>query len=120
MSLKNARTLGLRIDAQDNEILEKIQTETFLEPVSLLRMALKATLKRYHEKGSLTLPIHVLDDADYKALLPAHKLAGNVPATSLLALNEDSQPGNIESLPPRQEVSYDSGKKRKRKNGTED
>lgn len=43
-------------------------------------------------------------------------------ATSQIALlNEDTTPTNIESLPPRQDVSYGSSKKKPRKrNGTED
>jgi hypothetical protein len=119
MSIKNARTLGLRIDAADNAILVQFEAETHLEAVSLLRAAFKAALKRYKEKGSLTVPLYVVDDIDFKTLL-RQKLLDAAPATSLIVLTEDSQPTIIASIPPPKDVSYDSGKKRTKKNGTED
>lgn len=119
MSLKNARTLGLRIDAADNKILEQFEAETHIEAVSLLRAAFKAALKRYAQKGSLTVPLHIVDDADFKTLL-RQKVSEAAPATSALVLNETSAPTNIESIPPRMDITYDFGTKRKKKSGTED
>lgn len=104
MSIKNARTLGLRIDAADNEILERFEAETHLEAVSLLRAAFKAALNRYSETGSLTVPLRVIDNVDFKTLL-RQKLSDAALATSQLVLNESAPPTNIESIQPRQDVS---------------
>ena len=119
-TLKNARTLGLRIDAADNEILRRFESETHIDGVSLLRAALKSALKRYKEKGSLTVPLHVVDDIDFKTLL-RQKLSDAAPATTVTALNEENQAPNIVSiLPMSTDIIYDSGKKKpQKKNGTD-
>lgn len=59
MDLKNARTLGLRIDASHNEILARWEADTHMEGVGLARAALYAALQYYNTHGSISLPLQV-------------------------------------------------------------
>jgi hypothetical protein len=61
MSTKNARTLGLRLDAIDDARLTRFEQATHIEGVSLARAALKAALDQFERKGSLTLPLQIID-----------------------------------------------------------
>jgi hypothetical protein len=59
MSKKNARILGLRLDQEDTDRLERFEKETTLEGVSLARAALKAALSYYEQNGEISLPLHI-------------------------------------------------------------
>lgn len=59
MSLKNARTLGLRLDHTENERLHKFETETNIDAVALTRAALKAALTYYEDTGSISFPLYI-------------------------------------------------------------
>lgn len=59
MSLKNARTLGIRLDQSETDRLQKFETETTMDGVSLARAALKAALTYYEETGSISLPLYI-------------------------------------------------------------
>lgn len=52
MSLKNARTLGIRLDQTENERLHKFETETNIDAVALTRagFANRADLLRRHRQ----------------------------------------------------------------------
>lgn len=58
-SKKNARILGIRLDQEDSDRLERFEKETTLEGVSLARAALKAALSYYEEHGKISLPLHM-------------------------------------------------------------
>jgi len=64
MSTKNARTLGLRLDAVDDARLTRFEEATAIEGVSLARAALKAALTQFERKGSLTLPLQIVEAAE--------------------------------------------------------
>lgn len=59
MSIKNARTLGIRLDQKDTDRLEKFEAQTTIDGVSLARAALKAALNYYEETGSISLPLYI-------------------------------------------------------------
>lgn len=61
MNTKNARTLGVRLDATDTARISKFETETSIEAVSLARAALKAALTAFETTGHLSLPLYVTD-----------------------------------------------------------
>lgn len=61
MNTKNARTLGVRLDATDTARISKFEAETNIEAVSLARAALKAALTAFETTGHLSLPLYVTD-----------------------------------------------------------
>jgi hypothetical protein len=60
MSIKNARTLGIRLDEHDASILQRYEMETTMEGVGLARAALKAALKFYEANGQITVPLKIV------------------------------------------------------------
>lgn len=71
MSIKNARILGVRLDAADTERIAKFETETCIEGVSLARAALRAALAYYETHGTLTLPLEVVSKSAPGKTTPA-------------------------------------------------
>lgn len=76
MSTKNARTLGIRLDEKEATALQEIEDSTGLAPVSAVRIALKALIKRWQEKKRLILPFHVLGDDEFTDLQTKPQLHG--------------------------------------------
>lgn len=60
MSLKNARTLGIRLDQNLDARLTSFENKTHIEGVSLCRAALKAALDEFESAGSLSLPLRIV------------------------------------------------------------
>ncbi|WP_395739330.1 hypothetical protein [Prosthecobacter sp.] len=122
MSTKNARTLGLRLDAADDARLAKFEEETHIEGVSLARASLKASLSAYEQRGALSLPLVVISQSEYLALKTAVEpkasltqettVSGvdqnsNLPCAAIATFPSASQthpsppaPANIVQLPP--------------------
>lgn len=119
MSIKNARTLGIRLDQTDNERLDKFERETTMDGVSLARAALKAALNFYEETGSISLPLHITDKYS-KSLAPTVKAGPTTPTkpSKILPLNQQlaaDQPGDNADLSPPVRVRYPSGKTQAKK-----
>jgi len=120
MSIKNARTLGIRLDQTDNSRLEKFERETTLDGVSLARAALKAALQFYEETGSISLPLYISD----KNSKPQPQAAKSGPVkTAASPSNITPLPeqhiaadvaGNDDNLQARQKIVYSSGQKKKK------
>lgn len=81
MSLKNARTLGIRLDQTENERLHKFESETTIDGVSLARAALKAALNYYEQTGSISLPLYITIKSPAKATLPLNEFPVTKPPT---------------------------------------
>lgn len=60
MKTKNARILGIRLDAGDAQRLAHFERTTHVEGVALGRAALRAALDRFEATGTLTLPLRIL------------------------------------------------------------
>lgn len=60
MSIKNARTLGVRLDEHDTKRLEQFEKATSIEGVSLARASLKASLDYYEQHGEISVPIKLV------------------------------------------------------------
>lgn len=91
MSTKNARTLGIRLDDKEASALQEINDTIGLAPVSALRIALKALIKRWQEKKRLVLPFHVLGDDEFAELKASRP--------EIHGLNAP-KPGEVSSEPP--------------------
>lgn len=61
MSKKNARILGVRLDATDADRVEKFEQSTHIEGVSLARAALKGALNEFERTGKLSLPLRIVE-----------------------------------------------------------
>lgn len=70
MSTKNARILGIRLDATDAARVAKFEQDTHIEGVSLARAALKAALSYYEQHGSLALPLRLVEAVAEEPLSP--------------------------------------------------
>jgi len=81
MSLKNARTLGIRLDKADTDRLHKFESETTIDGVSLARAALKAALNYYEQTGSISLPLYITIKNPAKATLPLNEFPVTKPPT---------------------------------------
>jgi hypothetical protein len=122
MSLKNARTLGIRLDQIDNERLEKFERETTMDGVSLARASLKAALNYYEETGSISFPLHIADKYS-KSQAPTVKTGPTTPTTQtkhsqIIPLNQNQaadQPADNRDLSPKVRVRYPSGKNQAKK-----
>lgn len=60
MSLKNARTIGIRLDEKTTKRVEHFESTTHIEAVSLARSALFAALDEFEAHGSLSLPLRIV------------------------------------------------------------
>ncbi|GAA5141295.1 hypothetical protein GCM10023213_25180 [Prosthecobacter algae] len=120
MSKKDARTLGLRLDANDTSRVAKFENETSIEGVSLARAALKAALDCYEENGEISVPLR-FSIAPSKQQAPTVKPGQNakpvdfsnitpLPKQHLAAEDEGSVEAD-QSQPKK--VSYTSGKRKK-------
>lgn len=65
------RIVGIRVEAAVFKRLEKMETETGMEKVSLARTALMAVLDHYEATGNLTLPLKVVSSQPRKSS-PVH------------------------------------------------
>lgn len=70
MSIKNARTLGIRLDADDAATLKEIEDTAFIDGVALARASLKAALTHWRQHKSLSLPLQITDAAASKQPAP--------------------------------------------------
>lgn len=119
MSIKNARTLGIRLDQKDTDRLHKFEAETTIDGVSLARAALKAALAYYEEHGNISLPLY-LTTSCVKPLAPTVKAGPTKQGkpTNIHDLNRqiaaDLPAGNTDLAPPVR-VRYPSGKTQAKK-----
>lgn len=120
MSTTKGRNLGLRLDEQDTRDLEDFERGSGIEATTLARNAVRACLAYWKQHKKISFPLRLVEAAADSKSAAHQKLSEGAPATSDLVLNEDSPPTNIESMPPRKDTSYGSGKKKPKKNGTED
>ena len=109
MSKKNARILGLRLDQEDTDRLERFEKETTLEGVSLARAALKAALTYYEEHGKISLPLNI-SPVGSKPSAPSVK-AGPKSTSKIFQINEH-EIANSDSTPTMDKLSL-SGRKRR-------
>ena len=82
---KNARILGIRLDAIDDERITRFEKATHIEAVSLARAALKAALTRFEATGTLVLPLRIADASKDNEIPPRKP-------TNYHVLNEDTPP----------------------------
>lgn len=121
MSLKNARTLGLRLDSVDAERVAKFEQETTIEAVSLARAALKAALDYYEANGEISIPLRltISGSKQQASTVKPGQTAPNVPLpeniTPLpkLHLDRAAEDASANESPPAKKVSYGSGKRKK-------
>jgi hypothetical protein len=124
MNKKNARTLGVRLDAHDTERLEKFEKETSIEGVSLARASLKAALDCYFENGEISVPIKLVIASKHEAqtVKPGQTTKTAPPAGSYSNIKQlppqhlaaDDQESADSAPPPQNQVNYGSGKRRKK------
>lgn len=91
MKLKNARTLGIRLDATDTQRIDKFEMTTHIEAVSLARAALKAALTTFEATGSLTLPLRISDSTVPQVKPSTSKADQNKIRETIQALNQTVQ-----------------------------
>lgn len=99
--MKNARTLGVRLDAQDAARLNRFETTTHVDGVTLARLALRAALDRFEAQGNLQLPLIVVEGM-------AQSVLKNQECAAPIAVSPATSPGqsqgrktaSIVKLPP--------------------
>ena len=100
MSKKNARILGIRLDENEAASLQDIENCTGMAPVSIVRAATKAVIKRWNDKRQLVLPFHIVDDS--KADRPPKTVEKSQPYTVNAGPTSKAAktPINMIALPP--------------------
>jgi hypothetical protein len=61
MSIKNARTLGVRLDEKTTARVAAFEEKTHIEGVSLARASLLAALDYFDATGTLSLPLRITE-----------------------------------------------------------
>ena len=118
---KNARILGIRLDAAEADILQQIEATTNITPVSLVRAALKAVLLRWQQHKELVVPFHLVTSSEL-AKMNASKQEPLTVNLGPLAKAPADLPSNIMQLtkqptpsqPQAQKASPTSGTRRKK------
>lgn len=59
---KEPRNLGIRLDPELTERLERFEKRTGVTAVTLGRNALAAALDYFESRGKITFPLHVIDE----------------------------------------------------------
>lgn len=122
MSTKNARILGIRLDAKDAAELEQFEQATHIEGVSLARASLKAALASYKRHGSLTLPLFIVDSSTEHSPItkPNQPTPANIvrlPPPPVVATLLHDTAAETPTAPPvtesRQEVTYQKKSRKK-------
>ncbi|MBL9115550.1 MAG: hypothetical protein JNJ83_11140 [Verrucomicrobiaceae bacterium] len=70
MNTKTARNLGIRLDPQTSERLDRFETVTGVPAATLGRNAIQAALDYFATNGYLSFPLTVIPKSDYQPPSP--------------------------------------------------